>query len=156
MGSPRPRPFSARDVLVCYGWRIGIAGGFGTRCSSAGLFWRRASPPGRARPTSILADLLGVQSDASKLLAPIAGIIRGKNPEQELRQPWVHTADRQRRLIQEKLRFFARRELHSAWRIPRSEGGHTQAEMSPSRAFFVVGGFLCFFCKVCHVQSWYR
>jgi len=51
-----------------------------------------------------------VQSDASKLLAQIAGIIRGKNPEQELREPWVHTADRQRRLIQDKLRFLARQE----------------------------------------------
>merc|ERR1711972_656360 len=113
---------------------------------------------GRARPTSTLADLLGVQSDASKLLAQIAGIIRGKNPEQELREPWVHTADRQRRLIQEKLRFSAQRELHSAWRIPRSEGGHTQAEMSPTcpAERFFCWGISVHFRKACHVQSWYR
>merc|ERR1712187_685075 len=61
---PRPRPFSARDVLVCYGWRVGITGDFDTRCSRAGLFWRRTSPRGFARPTSTPRRMWAPSSEA--------------------------------------------------------------------------------------------
>ena len=58
--------------------------------------------------------MLGVQTDASKLLEQIAGIIRRDNPEQEPRpgkprQVFAGSAVNQvRRVIQDKLQYFAR------------------------------------------------
>mmetsp|Transcript_92559 Transcript_92559/g.283421 ORF Transcript_92559/g.283421 Transcript_92559/m.283421 type:complete len:103 (-) Transcript_92559:5-313(-) len=44
----------------------------------------------------------------SKLLQQLADLISGGSPEQELRALWVHASGRARRLITEKLRYFAR------------------------------------------------
>ena len=51
-----------------------------------------------------------MQSESSKVLEQIGEIVGGDDPVERLRELWSNVGDRQKRIIQDKLRFLARQE----------------------------------------------